>query len=184
MKPVKDMTIGELGAFVSDHLESHSVKVTLTGGACVSIYSDNRYQSWDLDFIEEIPPGRKRLSELLAEIGFKEERRYFRHPETEFFLEFPPGPLSVGGEPMREIIDKKFSTGTLRMISPTDCVKDRLAAFYHWDDRQSLEQALMVARAQDVDLLEIQRWSEREGEPGKFDKFMSMLPDESRVNGQ
>lgn len=179
MKPVKDMTIGELGAFVSGHLEDHGVKVTLTGGACVTIYSDNRYQSYDLDFIEEMPTGRKRLNDILAVIGFMEERRYFRHPETEFFLEFPPGPLSVSGEPMKDIVSKKFSTGTLRMISPTDCVKDRLAGFYHWDDRQSLEQALMVTRAQKVDLLEISRWSERERMSGKFEIFMNLLPDKS-----
>ncbi len=179
MKSVKDMSIGELGAFVSGHLEEHGVKVTLTGGACVTIYSDNRYQSFDLDFIEEMPSGRKRLSNILAVIGFLEERRYFRHPETEFFLEFPPGPLSVGGEPMKEIVSTKFSTGSLRMISPTDCVKDRLAAFYHWDDRQSLEQSLMVVRAQEVDLLEIRRWSEREGESGKFEIFMNSLPAKS-----
>jgi len=179
LKPVKDMTIGELGAFVSSHLEDHGVKVTLTGGACVSIYSDNQYQSYDLDFIEEMPSGRKRLNDILAGIGFMEERRYFHHPETEFFLEFPPGPLSVGSEPMKDIVSKKFSTGTLRMISPTDCVKDRLAAFYHWDDRQSLEQALMVTRAQKVDLLEINRWSEREEMAGKFEKFMNFLADKS-----
>lgn len=179
MQPVKDMTIGELGAFVSGHLEDHGVKVTLTGGACVTIYSDNRYQSFDLDFIEEMPAGRKRLKDILAVIGFMEERRYFRHPETEFFLEFPPGPLSVGSEPMKEIVNKNFSTGTLRMISPTDCVKDRLAAFYHWEDRQSLEQALMVARAQEIDFLEIRRWAEREGDSGKFEIFMNLLPDKS-----
>ncbi len=169
------MSIGELGAFVSGYLEDYGVKIILTGGACVSIYSDNRYQSYDLDFIEEMPVGRRRLSDILADVGFVEESRYFRHPETEFFLEFPPGPLSVGGEPMKDIISKKFSTGTLRMISPTDCVKDRLAGFYHWDDRQSLEQAMMVARAQEVDLLEISRWSEREGESEKFEIFMNLL---------
>ena len=179
MKPVKEMTLGELGAFVSEHLKKNGLTVTLTGGACVTIYSENRYQSWDLDFIEEMSAGRKRLAEILADIGFVEEKRYFRHPETEFFLEFPPGPLSVGGEPMGEIVSKKFSTGTLRMISPTDCIKDRLAAFYHWDDRQSLEQALMVTRAQEVDLLECRSWSEREGEAGKFDVFMNMLSGDS-----
>jgi len=173
------MTIGELGAYVSGHLEDHGVKVTLTGGACVSIHSDNRYQSYDLDFIEEMPQGRKRLNDILAIIGFMEERRYFRHLETEFFLEFPPGPLSVGSEPMKEIVNKNFSTGILKMISPTDCVKDRLAAFYHWDDRQSLEQAMMVARAQEVDFLEIRRWSEKEKESDKFETFMNLLPDKS-----
>ena len=32
------------------------------------------------------------------------------------------------------------------MISVTDSVKDRLAAFYHWKDQQSLEQAVLIAR--------------------------------------
>ena len=31
----------------------------------------------------------------------------------------------------------------LKLLSPTDCVKDRLAAYYHWNDRQSLEQAIL-----------------------------------------
>ena len=30
-------------------------------------------------------------------------------------------------------------------MTPTDSVKDRLAAYYHWNDQQALEQAIMVA---------------------------------------
>ena len=89
------MSVGELGAFVCSHLEDSGIKVTLTGGACVSIYSDNKYQSMDLDFIEEMPVTRRKLNGVLEKIGFIEENRYFRHPDTEFFIEFPPGPLSV-----------------------------------------------------------------------------------------
>jgi hypothetical protein len=40
---------------------------------------------------------------------------------------------------------------------------DRLAAFYHWRDRQGLDQAVLVAAQQVVDLDEIERWSVREG---------------------
>ena len=175
MKKIKDMSIGELGALVCSHLEENGIRVTLTGGACVSIYTDNRYESMDLDFVEEMPVTRRKLKRALEEIGFTERSRYFVHPDTEFFLEFPSGPLSVGEEPMGEIVELTFPTGRLRLISPTDCVKDRLAAFYHWNDRQSLEQALLVARDQEVDLLEVRNWSEREGELGKFESFFSAL---------
>ncbi|MFZ5453503.1 MAG: hypothetical protein ACOZF2_16715 [Thermodesulfobacteriota bacterium] len=75
------------------------------------------------------------------------------------FLEFPPGPPSVGKEPIKEVEVLRFSTGELRIISPTDCVKDRLAAYYHWGDRQSLEQAVLVAKDNQVDLDELERWS-------------------------
>ena len=69
----------------------------------------------------------------------------------------------------------EFSTGRLRLISPTDSIKDRLAAFYHWDDKQSLEQALLVARNQEVDLLQVRYWSEREKEMEKFETFFNAL---------
>ena len=41
----------------------------LTGGSCVSIYTDNRYQSYDLDFIEEISSGRKKIAGILTELA-------------------------------------------------------------------------------------------------------------------
>ena len=71
-----------------------------------------------------------------------EENRYFRHPLSKFFFEFPPGPLTVGQEPVKVIDEVKLETGILKVISPTDSVKDRLAAYYHWGDQQGLEQAL------------------------------------------
>ncbi|WP_298269716.1 hypothetical protein [Geobacter sp.] len=43
MKPIREMTVGEFGAFVADQLRNHGIDVVLTGGACVSIYSENRY---------------------------------------------------------------------------------------------------------------------------------------------
>lgn len=51
----------------------------------------------------------------------------------------------------------------MRLLSSTQAVMDRLAAFYHWHDPQSLEQALMVVHSQSVDLKAIQAWSKDEG---------------------
>ena len=52
---------------------------------------------------------------------------------------------------------------------------DRLAAFYHWNDYESLEQALLVARCQDIDLAKVQAWSEKEGMLEKFRLFKRKL---------
>lgn len=176
MKPIRDLTIGELAAFVSTHLRRHGIEVVLSGGACVAIYSHGAYISRDLDFIETHFTQRKKLRAALGEIGFSEQNRYFLHPETDFFLEFPAGPLTVGGEPVRKINTLVFSTGTLKLISPTDSVKDRLAAYYFWDDRQSLQQAILIARANaDVTLPEIERWSQKEGKHEEFLKIKPLL---------
>ncbi len=134
--------------------------------------------SMDLDFVEQVTTTRRRLKQARAVIGFTESSRYFIHPDTQYFLEFPSGPLAVGNEPVAMIEELRLETGTLRLLSPTDCVKDRLAAFYHWNDRQCLQQAVWVAQQRDVDWGEIERWSQQEGEMGKFEVFKKKFKSE------
>lgn len=172
------MNLGELAAHVCSHLESRGIHVVLSGGGCVAIYTSGRYVSLDLDFIDRTVTTRRRLKQALADIGFSEKKRYFTHPETEFFLEFPSGPLAVGNEPVAMIEELSLGTGILKLLSPTDCVKDRLAAFYHWNDRQCLEQAVLVALERDVDWDEVERWSRQEGEIGKFLEFRKKFDEE------
>jgi hypothetical protein len=167
--PLGDMSLAELAAYVSDHLAKQGIDVVLSGGGCVSVYSDNRYRSDDLDFIERYHEDQKKLAAALDMIGFKPKKRYFINPATPFFLEFPAGPLSVGSEPVREIAELNFRTGTLRLLTPTDCIKDRLSHYFHWGDKQGLEQALIVAETFPADVDELVRWSQQEGMRDKFD---------------
>lgn len=53
------------------------------------------------------------------------------HPDTAWFLEFPTGPLAVGDAPVRELNEVATDTGVLVLLTPTDCIKDRLAAWFH-----------------------------------------------------
>jgi len=48
----EDLAVEELAALVCSTPERHGVHVVLSGGSVVSIYSDNVYQSYDLDFIQ------------------------------------------------------------------------------------------------------------------------------------
>jgi hypothetical protein len=63
----------------------------------------------------------------------------------------------------------------LKLLSPTDCVKDRLAAYYYWNDRQSLEQAILVCADNSIDMKEVERWSRNEGMTAQFDIFKRQL---------
>lgn len=175
MISLPDLTIGELAAYIAEHLRSKGIETVLVGGACISIYSANEYSSFDLDFIITGASPRQRVRAALAEINFIEENRYFVNPLTPFFIEFPSGPLAIGGEPPSEIHSLGFSTGNLRLLSPTDCVKDRLAAYYHWKDRQSLEQAILIARDHAIDIEEVRRWSVKEGSADVFEKNVELL---------
>lgn len=168
MKSLARMSVGELAAHICSNLRRRGIDVVLSGGSCVSIYSSGKYVSNDLDFIEGGLHTAREIRDAMEEMGFEREHRHFKHPDSTFLVEFPTGPLAAGKEPVRLIQEIKFATGVLRIISPTDCVKDRLAAYFHWKDRQCLEQAALVAESNQVDLPEIERWSKREGKVAEF----------------
>jgi hypothetical protein len=175
MKEVKNMSQLELGAYVQTYLFKNGARVVLSGGAAVTYYTEAKYISKDLDMINVGGVKRTTLRSLMKEIGFKEEGRYFYHPENRFIVEFPEGPLSVGDEPIVKINSVKFETGSLNIISVTDCLKDRLAAFFHWGDRQCLSQAVMIVQSNKIEMDEIKRWSKAEGMLEKFQIFEKEL---------
>lgn len=175
MKKIKNMSQVELAAYVQDSLQAEGIQVVLSGGSVVSFYSSNKYVSKDLDLINTSFSKRSKIKAVMDKLGFHEQGRYFIQTETTFFIEFPDGPLSVGEEPVKEISEFELSTGTLRVLSPTDCVKDRLCAFYFWNDLQGLEQAILVTKSQKVDLKEIKRWSKVEGKEKEYKAFTDKL---------
>ena len=171
----KSIFLVDLAAVICDACAKSGIEIVLSGGACVSLYTKNEYQSFDLDFVLLAPADRKRIGPVLEALGFRKEGRHYRHPETPYIVEFLSPPLSVGDEPVREIREIRRGTRTLRLLSPTDCVKDRLAAFYHWNDQPSLAQAVLVCRDAEVDLREVRRWSIHEGMKDKFRDFQKAL---------
>jgi len=171
MKRIENMTLAELAAYIQSHLRAEAIDVVLSGGATVSFYSSNKYVSKDLDLINVRFAKRSKVKSAMEKIGFQGKGRYFEHPDSKFLVEFPDGPLSVGEEPVKEINEIKLATGVLRVISPTDCVKDRLCAYYFWNDQQGLAQAVLVVKSQKVDLEEVKRWSKLEGKLKEFEIF-------------
>lgn len=179
MKSIAAMAQSELGAFVQTQLRKRGIELVLSGGAVVTIYSNNRYVSHDLDFVNIYTARRKSIREAMEELGFHEEGRHFVHSDTQFIIEFPPGPLMIGDEPVKQIDELEFPTGTLKIISSTDCVKDRLAAYYHWGDQQCLVQATLVAQTRHIDFEEVKRWSKVEGKVDDFEKISRRLRGEA-----
>ena len=175
MKRIKNMSQPELAAYVQSQLSSDGIQVVLSGGASVSFYSSNKYVSKDLDLINVNFEKRQKIKASMGKIGFSEKGRHFIHPDTQYIVEFPDGPLSVGEEPVKEISEIKTATGILRVISPTDCVKDRLCAYYYWNDQQGLAQAVLVATDNKVNLKEVGRWSKAERKAKEFQAFKDKL---------
>lgn len=62
-----------------------------------------------------------------------------------------------------EVDELTAETGSFKLFSPTDCVKDRLSWYFHANDLECLLQASLVASANEIDIANIEAWAEREG---------------------
>jgi hypothetical protein len=164
----------ELAALVSQALEANGIQATLSGGGAVSIYTENLYESRDLDFVTA--ERRERIAEALAPLGFSlaNDKRHFTHPGTELFLEFPTAPLVFGHRVVDQDEIPRLETpwGRLRIVTPTLCVMDRLAAYWHWRDRQCWDQAVMVAERHAIDYEALLQFAREEGaDAGDIEKL-------------
>ncbi|MBU0650683.1 nucleotidyltransferase [bacterium] len=173
------ITIEELAKLIGEHLSKYGIEAVLVGGACVSIYSKNKYMSYDLDFISY--ESDKKIKEALEEIGFKYDRKkYYTHPDCKYFLEFLVPPIVIGNQPIQKFNRISSELGSVKILTPTDCVKDRLAAYIYWDDKESLEQAVMVARSQKINMNEIKKWAEKEIHGKKVEDFIERIKREKK----
>ncbi|TYQ27441.1 hypothetical protein PseudUWO311_08960 [Pseudanabaena sp. UWO311] len=175
----EDLTLVEIAAIVSDALTTAGITAVLSGGGVVTIYSENEYQSDDLDFIS--PADSKSLTEIMVKLGFSKQGRHFEHPNTYYLVEFPPSPLMIGEQYVdyRECTVQKVGELELHILTPTLCVMDRLAGFYHWRDSQNLDQAVMVAKRHLIDLDKVKAWSKKEGKIDRYQEFIDSLKSSS-----
>src|SRR3989338_6702655 len=99
-KITSQTSIEELAGIVATALAKFNVNAVLSGGAVVSIYSENQYVSGDLDFVSF--KALSTIDEAMNSIRFKREGRHYIHPATKFFVEFPPGPLAIGDQLIKQ----------------------------------------------------------------------------------
>ena len=163
--------IKKLAAIISSHLNKSNIEVVLVGGACVSLYSNNQYLSYDIDLVTDTPI--RKINPVLEKLGFMSTGgRLFQNPKCKFLIDFPAPPVSIGDGPVLKFNNLKTRFGVIQLLTPTDCVKDRLAAYFFWNDRQSLDQAIMVSKAKKVSFTDIKKWAEKQGEIEKYKEFI------------
>ncbi|PKK89767.1 MAG: hypothetical protein CVV64_12625 [Candidatus Wallbacteria bacterium HGW-Wallbacteria-1] len=174
MPDLKEFSLEQLALYIGNHLAKSNLEIILVGGACVSIYSHNKYESFDLDLI--CYESGSKIKSALNEIGFVfNQNKTFTHKDCEYFIEFVTPPITVGSEVVTKFNSIKSNFGAIKLLRPEDCIKDRLAAFFYWRDLQSLDQALMVAKDQDVDLDEIKEWAISENQIQAYENFRLKL---------
>src|SRR3990172_6058147 len=151
-------SLGAVALAVGGALRRHGIPAVLTGGACASLHTRGAYQSRDMDFILVGATTQARLDTAMASVGFS--------------VEFPRGPLAIGSDYRIAPVERRGRHGRALILSATDSCRDRLAAFYHWNDRSSLDVAVAIALRSPVRLATVRRWSIAEGFTAGFAEFL------------
>ena len=183
MTLTRTSTLPEVAVTVGAHLTRRGIRAVLTGGACVAIHTGT-YVSKDADFVIQSNVTQQTLEDALGELGFSRRGDQYVHLDVPFFIEFPPGPLSIGDD--LNIVPTELTVGGIAALglSATDSCRDRLAAFYHWDDRQALELAVDIARKQPVDVEVVCRWSDAEGKADGYHEFLRKVAQGRRTSSR
>ena len=173
----RDSSLREVAFEVCTALDAAGVQAVLSGGGAATVHAPRAIQSFDLDFILTFRPPENEAARALEVLGYRREGVEYRHLSSPFLLEFPRGPLAVGGDLIEDWETLRTADQLLHLLTPTDSCRDRLSAFYHFADRSSLKQACDVrAAAPDrVDLEVIREWSDREGRGEAFEEFLRLV---------
>jgi hypothetical protein len=178
-----DSTLADVCFAVASALQEASIEAVLTGDGAATIYAPEVRTSLDADFVLRRAIKSADLAAALAPLGFRPAatRGMFEHPDSPFTIDFPKGPLAVGGDYVQATSTLTRGETQLRILTPTDCVKDRLAHFFFWDDRTALQAAVGVARsshASEIDYDELEKWTAKENTAGtdfrpKLEQFLT-----------
>ena len=174
MQDFADMSMEQLAAIITTHLKQQDIQVVLVGGLAVSLYTDNRYLTKDIDIVDISYQKPATLKAAMADIGFYKQGRVYCNDSTDITVEFPSAPLSVGDEPITEQTNISTEHGDIPVLYAVDIVKDRLAAYFHWQDQQSLVQALCVMLCHTIKPAEVKAFCEKEADYNQYGQINSL----------
>ncbi|HIE82625.1 MAG TPA: hypothetical protein EYQ00_01715 [Dehalococcoidia bacterium] len=163
MDDFSDTPIIEIAAIIANHLEHYNISVVLVGGLAVEFYSEKLYLTRDIDMVDTSYQLPTVMQQAMEEIGFSKQGRVYVNETTDVCVEFPSAPLSVGEELIQKTTIVDTSAGKIPILLAKDVIKDRLAAYFHWNDRPSLVQALAVTNKHGIDEQELRNFCQTEG---------------------
>jgi hypothetical protein len=156
---LKDCSLIEVAAQASASLEQAGIQVAVVGGSAVTAYAPDIYTSHDVDFAAINGTTRRAFGAAVAQLGFKAEGRDFVHPASRYSLDLVADTPYIDQRPITKfaIIGTRF--GSVRVYLFEDAIADRVAAFLHWGDSESLDvgERAVHARAQSINWRSLQR---------------------------
>ncbi len=162
-------------ARIREHLEESGYDPVLTGKACAGVYIGTQVKPQVLEFVLK-EYNINELDDAMKQIGFKRTSvNTYESKRSPFDIIFLPPPLTVGDDLVDEVVTVRARPGKVKLLNPTDCVRQRLSAFYRWGDNEALAEAVMVAKRHDIDMELVKRWSDWEWASDRYEEFIEKL---------
>lgn len=160
---------------VAEHLENAGYDPVLTGSSCAALYAGGAIHPSSMEFVVS-EYNAAELGKVMGALGFRRvSMNHYESAKSPYDVVFLPPPLAVGDDVIREPVLVPARPGKIRLLNVTDSVRQRLSMFYRWGDRKALDEAVVVARKQSLDMELIRRWSEWEWCTDKYDEFLGEL---------
>jgi len=159
---LKDLSMEELASYVCSELEKRDINVVLSGGSCMELYTNELYSSYDIDFVMKYSYKQKLIEQTMLDLGFDIEGKYYVLENSKFFIEILTPPVAVGDQFLNNFSKRDTKVGTLTLLTPTDCVKDRLCGYVFHNDKKCFDHALAVAHKNNIDKDELSNWALKE----------------------
>jgi len=162
-------TLEETASYICTKLKENGIDVVLSGGSCMEIYTHKNFSSYDIDFIANPSYTSKKIELTMLSMGFKKvDARYYKYEHNPNYIEFPTGPVSLGNEFPKKFDELKTLVGTLVLLTPTDCIKDRLCAYVYHGGQECFQQAIAVAHLNSIDFENLKIWAKNESKDMEF----------------
>ncbi len=114
--------------------------LTVVGGSALEIYTTGDYVSKDIDLLAE---NRERIVVALRSLGFREEGRYWRHPDLPPSVQIV-GQYDSGSRARNRIVLTPY--GRLRLGAIEDIVWKRVVEARYWNRPEALVEAKLAVR--------------------------------------
>ena len=135
---LKDASLAEVAALASRTLSDAGIPVAVVGGSAVTLHAPDVYTSKDIDFAALRGTTRKEFAAAIRPLGFNASGRDFVHPDTAFTLDLVADTPYIDQRPITAFATVKTRHGPVTVYKFEDALADRVAAFLHWGDLESL----------------------------------------------
>lgn len=169
-------SLTDVAGAVAAALRELAYDPVVVGGSAATLHAPEAYRSHDVDMvvIGGIDRGDAVVA-AMAKLGFVFQNHMFFHECNPYTVEFQHSPVAIAGDVVSDFAEVETPYGPVRVLHAADVVNDRLNKAVAYEDPESFEVAVAVARIKGIDPARVQEFIERQDVGVYHERFRAAL---------